>query len=1690
MLDLEQVRFQVDTKALDDALAKLGSLGTAVENLGKVQQKQSKVVSDASKEIAKSSKTKEEAAESVVKSAGKIKKANEEAGESTSKLDKLVDKLTQRHQDMATGFTKGESSILHQARSLGALGASLNPIIDLLQKIGELSKDPFDSSLGSVRNITAEFERLQQRANLVANGIGLTTKQLREFSRISVESRGKVLAAGIDEKSIEGQRMYNDLLLKGQFEYIKYATAVNNADKAEKDRIVEINKAKNASENQAAALAKVTRETEKLEFATSELAKGLNLGSQNKMFAMRDQLKAAGIEGAALETQLQRIKQLLIARQGKSELSNIAKDAREARSQVDHLSRAIGVQLGDVGVSLASGQNPLTVLIQQGDQLRFAIANAKDAGQDLSKSMHNAIKGIATSFIDTGKVMGGFFVSSINQAAEGFTKFFITNNVEKFNGWLSKTGLHIGDISGAMKILNPLASAALGTLITLAIAATVALYQATKQSDELARSVNTMGAYFGAGADEAMRMATAIHGITDGDAVEVIKGMIEGGNLTKESFEGVATAAVNLEKYAGIAIDKTVEKFNKIKEDPVKAMIEVAKQTGYVTAANIEAVYSLDEMGNKADAVKLATDLMASALNSAANDTRDSLSVMTLAWITVKEEAALAWKEFKNDGAVTWLINAFKLMAAAINGTVLVIRLLLLEMRGLISLANPANWFNLDALDREMEQQVKSILDSHGRISDAIWDEAKAQSGLSTEQKRNNAINASGLTNELSLRKKLTQEVNGLDSKDAKRMSRNDYIQAGIKEEARLHDMTTLSVENLALATEKYGKKWDDAQSKQKKNPVDDYIERTTKSINDMALALVGATNEEDKLTKAAAELEKIKQDPKFLKIPEQQRKEIEKSWFVELQRQDLLEKQVKIQKYLKDLEKDRLKFNEDLTKLQQEIADATRKNQQGIDEENNKLELRANLIGLTEEQAKSLTRYYEEQAKIQAITTKYAEQRLGIEKKMDELKKKPGADIAEINRLEADLAKISPQLQAEIASIYRAGAILGMEEAAAESKAIFSTIKGNVSDVISAALFDGGKEGAKKLKDVLKASFRKFTIDVFINPISGAVSNFALSALGFGNMATAQGGVGSGIGSTLGSVLGTSALGAIGSSIASGFAATMTGQSVAAAASAYSAAGMSGVSAGLTAGAAMPYVLAAVAAYKILSSGGETRSGATYDVGPNGLARVQQGPSGGEIQGADAQNLFNATQASITGILKAVGSSAILTGFTAGLESSENGKGFNFAGGFLNGKGFGEFGGRTGGQFEMRNQNNQEAFDRYRTELGQSIIEALQVATDVPTTISKMLKDVDAKKLTEEATNSLIKTISTVVDSVTKFREVVKILPFGYLKDLSFDASVAMIEAAGGVENLAEKYTKLFEDMIGVRIDLTNTELDRYKSLKEAAVDLSQFVKDLLTGANSPLSASSKLNRLYSQFTQELASAESGNVSAFSSVKDTASSLLEQAKAQSTSALDYARTFYKVTGDLESLGANTDDTATIMIGLLEKQLFVLQDQLSLLRTSSSDVVSDIYRSTISGLGGTDLSSNIMSASGELRNILQVVNAYSMIGRTGIGLSPNQIDQQGFDSWLSALNTGTLSNSDFMSRFTTEAIANGATFNTAAGNTDAVTLNEVLTALEDLGIKLTDLNASAEASVVFNAKTAKILDAVSQGGTALTTTPA
>lgn len=233
-MDLQELKFKVETAELDAAITKIDKLATTVKGL-------TKPVDELTKSSDKATKATKDIGEAADGTSKKLQGIGKASTGTKQTVDSLQEKLKNTFKDLAEGFTRGESSILNVARSLKATDAELGQIQGVLKDISKLIKDPFDSAIGSVRAVTKELEMMKQRASLAGEGISLTTKQLREYSRIADEIGGKFKAQGIDITQGAGLQDYNAKLRETQSVYIASAVELNKLTAAEKNHGVAVN---------------------------------------------------------------------------------------------------------------------------------------------------------------------------------------------------------------------------------------------------------------------------------------------------------------------------------------------------------------------------------------------------------------------------------------------------------------------------------------------------------------------------------------------------------------------------------------------------------------------------------------------------------------------------------------------------------------------------------------------------------------------------------------------------------------------------------------------------------------------------------------------------------------------------------------------------------------------------------------------------------------------------------------------------------------------------------------------------------------------------------------------------------------------------------------------------------------------------------------------------------------------------------------------------------------------------------------------------------------------------------------------------------------------------------------------------------------------------------------------------------
>ena len=308
--------------------------------------------------------------------------------------------------------------------------------------------------------------------------------------------------------------------------------------------------------------------------------------------------------------------------------------------------------------------------------------------------------------------------------------------------------------AGLFAILAPLAlaTAAVGGLA-------VAYYKGSEEQDRYNKSLILTGNYAGVSAGQLGDMARQVSATvgTTGQAAAVLAMLADNGKIAGESFTGITQAAVSMQEATGKAVSETVSEFVRLADDPVKASAALNEQYHYLTASVYSQIAALEEQGDHAGAVKLATEQYADAINERTPKILENLSF----WERAYNAVAKATDGLKNAGR------------RDINSDIENAKSDLLEAQNMDSLFQ--NQKSKDALIEFRQNRLNMLEDEKAAQADiAKWEgeQAKAQGAAVTAMTKVDALTKSSLTNEQKRAEELEDYRQQLD--DIRKVSPND----------------------------------------------------------------------------------------------------------------------------------------------------------------------------------------------------------------------------------------------------------------------------------------------------------------------------------------------------------------------------------------------------------------------------------------------------------------------------------------------------------------------------------------------------------------------------------------------------------------------------------------------------------------------------------------------------------------------------------------------------------------------------------------------------------------------------------------------------------------------------------------------------------------------------------------------------
>jgi phage-related minor tail protein len=657
MLDLSTIRFAVDTSALDVAVTKVAALGAAIQGLAgsfnvlekaatSASKTQAETNTEASKtvtvadKITKATEGTTEAVKAATEASKAKAKADMDASDASEGLSKTLARNITITKEMADGYSRGQASIIATAKAAGDAAEELKALRTELEKQRAMQgTDPFDKSMGAMKLFQNELRVTNTVQELYNRELGLTKGQMEALGREHVRLTEQFKIQG---KAAEGVAAEFEKTVQAAKDVALAQNGIVNSMKSSEDAI---NKA-------ATANAYLERELQKVRNAMDASNTEMSRGTVNSITRFDNALKASGKTLSEQTVLLNEYKTAQLSLQKAS-----------ASRNADYITRAVAPQITDIVVGLATGQNPLTVMLQQGGQLRDQMALARVEGAEMANVMRNAMSGMAKSVADTGKAIGSMLVSGLIDASKATINF--VSELTGFNTLVSKVNTNIAlagvaaESSGnkmKIAIISGITSllAGIGTLTTIltaggilafiasVVSLGVAFFQVAKENDELVKALTLTGGGLALTQTHALNYIHALTavGATTGEATQVLIAMAKAGNLASSDIMMIGEAASEMSKWTGVAIEETVKQFSKLKDKPVEAAIELARATGLISPSILKNIEDLERQGKHLEAGGLAMSTYANITKTQLNEMKDNYTTFYATLIKMKDTVA------------------------------------------------------------------------------------------------------------------------------------------------------------------------------------------------------------------------------------------------------------------------------------------------------------------------------------------------------------------------------------------------------------------------------------------------------------------------------------------------------------------------------------------------------------------------------------------------------------------------------------------------------------------------------------------------------------------------------------------------------------------------------------------------------------------------------------------------------------------------------------------------------------------------------------------------------------------------------------------------------------------------------------------------------------------------------------------
>lgn len=317
--------------------------------------------------------------------------------------------------------------------------------------------------------------------------------------------------------------------------------------------------------------------------------------------------------------------------------------------------RQLPAQVSDVFSSLAGGQSPFMVLIQQGGQIKDSFGGVRNAIQAIGgevKSFFGITSSGAESLSSVNDVLSTIVGTQDSAAQSGENLAEGLGGAADSANSLAEAGTNAQTALAGVTRTTGILIAGAAAVAAVVAALAYAYKEGAKEADGYKRAIIESANAAGVSTSQLSNYAAAISKTvgTQAQAAQALAALTTTGQVGTENLKQFGEVAIQVQKYIGRSVEDTVKDFEELGKSPVESILKLDDSYHFLTASVYEQIKALQEQGKSDDAAELAQKTYAAAFADRAAKMKDNLGLIERAWMGAKDSASSAWDVFLGVG--------------------------------------------------------------------------------------------------------------------------------------------------------------------------------------------------------------------------------------------------------------------------------------------------------------------------------------------------------------------------------------------------------------------------------------------------------------------------------------------------------------------------------------------------------------------------------------------------------------------------------------------------------------------------------------------------------------------------------------------------------------------------------------------------------------------------------------------------------------------------------------------------------------------------------------------------------------------------------------------------------------------------------------------------------------------------------